>query len=545
MNHILTSALALGIFVGALPAHGQNPAAFAERAMQLQQAGDYAGAADAWGNVVRLQPDSVAAHVNLGVVLVNLGRYDAAITEYETADKLLPGDPRIALNTALAYEKSGRTEEAQKRYAALHNFNPQDSRVTMLLANCRLATGNNGGVIELLQPLAAQNPDDLAVSYMLGMALLREGRVTEGQVFLDRILSRGDTAEARFLLGTRMFESGDYPAAVKQLASAIELNGKLPEVQALYGRALLNTGDPDGALAAFRNELASNPNDYSANLGIGQILTVRRDFTNGTEALRRALLVRPRSSEAQLALAECLSAAGQQREALPYAKSAVEARPQSGEAHRTLAAIYTGLHESAAAARERHLAQTLTATTASDPGPGRNEPAPDFDLPDSITQKSVRLSSFRGKSPVVLVFGSYTCPNLRSSAEAIKTLQHRFGKEVPFLLVYIREAHSTAQWQSTRNERQNVTLSAATSMEEKAANATMCSRKLHLPFPAVVDRMDGATEKAYNAWPSRVFVIGKDGRILYSSRLTELDFQAQDMESALRRASAAQIVSNR
>jgi hypothetical protein len=57
--------------------------------------------------------------------------------------------------------------------------------------------------------------------------------------------------------------------------------------------------------------------------------------------------------------------------------------------------------------------------------------------------------------------------------------------------------------------------------------------------------MDGATEKAYNAWPSRIFVIGKDGRVLYSSRLTELDFQAQDMESALRRASAAQIVSKR
>ena len=545
MNHTLISALALVLFVWALPAQGQDPAAFAERAMQLQQAGDYAGAADAWGSVVKLQPDSVAAHVNLGVVLVNLGRYDAAIAEYDAADKLLPGDPRIALNTALAYEKSGRIEEAQKRYAALHNSNPHDNRVTMLLANCRLSTGNNGGVIELLQPLAAQNTDDLAVSYMLGMALLREGRVTEGQVLLDRILSRGDTAEARFLLGTRMFESGDYPAAVKQLASAIERNGKLPELQSLYGRALLNTGDPDGALAAFRNELAGNPNDFSANLGIGQILTVRRDFANGTEALRRALLVRPQSTEAQLALAECLSAAGRWHDALAPAKTAVETRPQSSEAHRTLAAIYAGLHESEAAARELHLAEKLTSPTASDPGPGLNAPAPDFDLPDSITQKNVRLSSFRSKSPVVLVFGSYTCPNFRSSAEAIKTLQHRFGREVPFLLVYIREAHSTAQWQSTRNERQNVTLSAAKNMEEKTANATMCSRKLHLPFPAVVDGMDGAAEKAYNAWPSRVFVVGKDGRILYSSRLTELDFKVQDMESALRRASAAQMVSNR
>ena len=34
--------------------------------------------------------------------------------------------------------------------------------------------------------------------------------------------------------------------------------------------------------------------------------------------------------------------------------------------------------------------------------------APDFELPDAAGAKTVRLSSFRGKKPVVLIFGSYT-----------------------------------------------------------------------------------------------------------------------------------------
>ena len=34
--------------------------------------------------------------------------------------------------------------------------------------------------------------------------------------------------------------------------------------------------------------------------------------------------------------------------------------------------------------------------------------APDFHLPDASGTKSVQLSSFRGKKPVVLIFGSYT-----------------------------------------------------------------------------------------------------------------------------------------
>ena len=36
------------------------------------------------------------------------------------------------------------------------------------------------------------------------------------------------------------------------------------------------------------------------------------------------------------------------------------------------------------------------------------DPAPDFDLPAVDKQSRVRLSSFQGRRPVVLVFGSYT-----------------------------------------------------------------------------------------------------------------------------------------
>ena len=63
----------------------------------------------------------------------------------------------------------------------------------------------------------------------------------------------------------------------------------------------------------------------------------------------------------------------------------------------------------------------------------------------------------------------------------------------------------------------------------------MCSRELHLPFPAVVDGMDGAVENEYSAWPSRAFVVDAAGRIRYSTRLTELDFHPEEMESVLRK----------
>jgi hypothetical protein len=62
----------------------------------------------------------------------------------------------------------------------------------------------------------------------------------------------------------------------------------------------------------------------------------------------------------------------------------------------------------------------------------------------------------------------------------------------------------------------------------------MCSRTLQLPNQALLDGLDNKVEAAYSAWPSRAFVIGMDGRVRYSTHLTELDFSVNDMEAALR-----------
>ena len=56
--------------------------------------------------------------------------------------------------------------------------------------------GENQKVIDLLTPL--EDNGDLAVSYMLGMALLREKRAAEGQKLLDRILSKGEAPRRDF-----------------------------------------------------------------------------------------------------------------------------------------------------------------------------------------------------------------------------------------------------------------------------------------------------------------------------------------------------------
>lgn len=508
--------------------------AIAQRAWQLQQAGDYAAAADAYRAFLKVHPDEAGARSNLGASLVMLGRYDEAIDEYQKAEKLLPGDSRIGMNLALAYEKSGRLREASQKLATLHAAAPQERQITLLLADCALQSGDYDRVIELLQPVEREDPSDLATAYMLGTALLRTQRIDEGQVLLDRIVSHGDSAEARFLAGTQLFEKGDYPAAVNRLSSAAQLNPKLPQLQSFLGLALLNTGDPTGAAAAFRRELAENRADLAANLALGQILIVSKKYTDALPLIQTALRGHPESIEAKLALGECLSGAGKLREARESLQAVTRASPDSLEAHRELLSVDTRLHLGPEVLRERAAVSRLErAAEKKEPGPPVNTLAPDFDLAEVGAQHHVRLSDFRGKTPVVLVFGSYSCPNLRGSAEALNALFEHYGAEARFFLVYIREAHAAGDWQSTRNTREGIEVAPALTMEDKEGHAVMCERKLHLKFPALVDGMDGGAEAAYAAWPSRAFVIAPDGRVRYRTGLSQQDFHAGAMERAL------------
>jgi hypothetical protein len=120
----------------------------------------------------------------------------------------------------------------------------------------------------------------------------------------------------------------------------------------------------------------------------------------------------------------------------------------------------------------------------------------------------------------------------------LKRIAEQYRDRADFRLVYIREAHpqggAESQWQSTINIKEGISLAPALTLPEKQEHAALCLRKLDLPFPAIVDSMDGAAETAYQAWPSRLYVIGRDGNVAFSTRLGELEFRPADLETAIR-----------
>jgi tetratricopeptide (TPR) repeat protein len=266
----------------------------------------------------------------------------------------------VSFNIAIAYYKMGDVRRAASELNALQaatgGANPQ---VTMLLADCLLQLGENTRVIDLLRPQADAHADDLAVAYLLGTALLRDGQYASGQRLLDKILKNGDSAEARLLMGTAKLGVADFAGALEDLAKAVALNPKLPSVNSFYGQALMATGDTTAAAKAFRAELALNPNDFDSNLNLASILRQDQDYAEAAKLLERALRVRPGDLRSRYQIASIELSTNKIDEARAGLESIVKEAPKFTEAHVSLATIYYRLKRKADGDRERELVRAL------------------------------------------------------------------------------------------------------------------------------------------------------------------------------------------
>jgi len=134
----------------------------------------------------------------------------------------------------------------------------------------------------------------------------------------------------------------------------------------------------------------------------------------------------------------------------------------------------------------------------------------------------VRLSKFRGKSNVVLIFGSFTCGStvtqLRAGSPPLGELLRGYRRKgFEFLLVYSVEMHPGESVPRPLTFAQRVEHALRLKKEEK------------VPFPILVDGIGNEVRKLYHALSNPVFVIDRQGALVYESSWT----WAPDLEQAL------------
>lgn len=136
---------------------------------------------------------------------------------------------------------------------------------------------------------------------------------------------------------------------------------------------------------------------------------------------------------------------------------------------------------------------------ADDPGPG--DRVPRFTLP-TVDGGEV-ASAALGTRPVLLVFGSRTCPVTESAMPRINRLHAEYGDRVRFVLVQTREAHP--------GER----IPQPGTFEEKLQHARRLRDHHEVAFEVAIDDIDGTLHRAFGPKPNSAYLIDPDGTILF------------------------------
>lgn len=83
------------------------------------------------------------------------------------------------------------------------------------------------------------------------------------------------------------------------------------------------------------------------------------------------------------------------------------------------------------------------------------------------------------------------------------------------------------------NIKDGVVFASPKNEEERALVAGACISKLGIRPPAALDQFGDATEKAYTAWPDRLYLIDATGRVAYKSRPGPFGFNPSELRDAL------------
>ncbi len=224
---------------------------------------------------LRLDPDDVDGHNNLGIVLAGLGNVPEAAKHYERALEIDPDYAQVHNNFGLALVQLGKAPEAIQHYERALQIQPEFAEA----------------------------------HYNLGNALLQQGKLPEAiKEYEQAVRIRPGYASAHYNLGLALWRVSQPLAAISHYQEALRINPAFKEAHVNLGIALLRYGNTQGALVEFAEALRLQPSDPYTHYNLGKALAQAGRAPEAIEQYQQALTLKPDLAAASNALAEIRAA---------------------------------------------------------------------------------------------------------------------------------------------------------------------------------------------------------------------------------------------
>lgn len=136
--------------------------------------------------------------------------------------------------------------------------------------------------------------------------------------------------------------------------------------------------------------------------------------------------------------------------------------------------------------------------------PKAGEPFPEFKL-ETTDGQIISKQDFVDNKPLLLVFGSLTCPMTASAMPRLDRLHKKFGDQVEFVLLNVREAHPGEY------------LPQPETTESKMEHARQLKQLYGLHWTVANDDINGNLHRALDPKPNAAFIMSSTGDVVFRS----------------------------
>ncbi len=306
---------------------------------------------------VAIDPESIDAQANLGVLLFFQGKPADSIPHFRAALERQPGLAKIQGLLGMAESRTLDFADARKDMEAAFPLisDPRfQLQLGLELVSLNTQSGDLDKAAAVVSQLRKANPDNPELLY----AAYRTYSDLAGESMLALSLAAPDSAQMHQLLAHEDTRQGNTLGAVAQYRKAIAIDPHLPGIHFELAE-LLNTSTDEAvkkeAEQEYRAALRENPQDEKSILRLAQIEAQKGNREQSFQEYTRAAALQPADAEAKLGLAKTLIDMNQPDKALPLLEDAVKLEPTNATAHYRLATLYRKMGRADDAKREMEL----------------------------------------------------------------------------------------------------------------------------------------------------------------------------------------------
>jgi tetratricopeptide (TPR) repeat protein len=253
-----------------------------QRALTLQNQGEFAQAEKLYNKVLKLNPNHFDALHLLGLSMHQRGDSARGLDLVAAALQIDPNSADALLNYGSMLSALNRHEEALAYYDRALAINPFFVSALKNRANSLAEIGRHQEAVAGFKQALALKPGDAAMLFNCGNSLRQLGRHEEALAFYREVLKlKPDDAALLNSCGNEFALLGCATEALACFDRALQLNPNDAETLYNRGTALLVANREDEGLAYFDRALALMPDHAKYHCDSGLVRLSRGDFARG------------------------------------------------------------------------------------------------------------------------------------------------------------------------------------------------------------------------------------------------------------------------